>query len=137
MGGTVSLDGLFYGLCHLFCFLCNFLFPADEIRDLFQIIQNNNRKHVGRDQVTVTAGVIAWTEAGPDQADAGFYLCTFSVAGKRIGVGAVFTNKAVRGFLLMIHFGLKYGQDFINTFPENLVKLIRSSGVLPEQVREL
>ena len=37
----------------------------------------------------------------------------------------------------MIHFGLKYGQDFINTFPENLVKLIRSSGVLPEQVREL
>ena len=137
MGGTVSLDGLFYGLCHLFCFLCNFLFPADEIRDLFQIIQNNNRKHVGRDQVTVTAGIIAWTEAGPDQADAGFYLRTFSIAGKRIGVGAVFTDEAVRGFLLVVHFSLKYSQDFVNTFPENLVKLIRSSGVLPEQIGEL
>ena len=137
MGGTVSLNGLFYGLRHLFCFLRNLLFSADEICDLFQIIQNNNRKHVGRNQVTVTAGVIAWTEAGPDQADAGFYLRTFSIAGKRIGVGAVFTDEAVRGFLLVIHFGLKYSQDFVNTFPENLVKLIRSSGVLPEQIGEL
>ena len=137
MGGTVSLNGLFYGLCHLFCFLRNLLFSADEICDLLQIIQNDNRKHVGRNQITVTAGIIAWTEAGPDQADAGFYLRTFSVAGKRIGVGAVFTDEAVRGFLLVIHFGLKYSQDFVNTLPENLVKLIRSSCILPEQIGEL
>ena len=37
----------------------------------------------------------------------------------------------------MVHFSLKYSQDFVNTFPENLVKLIRSSGVLPEQIGEL
>ena len=137
MSRTIRFNRIFYGLCHFFCFLCNLLFTADKICDLFQVVQNNNRKHIGRNQISVTAGVVAWTETGPDQANAGFYLRTFSVAGKRIGVGAVFTDEAVRRFLLVIHFGLKYSQDFINTFPENLVKLIRSSGVLPEQIGEL
>ena len=80
MGSTVSLDGLFYGLCHLFCFLCNFLFPADEICDLLQIIQDNNRKHVGRDQIAKITGIITRTETGPDQTAAIVYQSTLSSA---------------------------------------------------------
>ena len=103
----------------------------------FHIAQNNGCKHIGRDQVAVDAGIIAGTEARPGQTHAGFYQSALAFSGQGICVIAALTLEGIRGFLLVILFGLPYVQDGVQAFYEIVIKMVCTAGVFPEQICEL
>ena len=104
--------------------------------NLREITENNGSKHVGGDQITQIAGIIARTEAGPDEAAAVIYQSALSATAQALTVERM-TGKVIRGFLLMVLLGAENFQDRIHALAEGLVKMSRTACELPQEISQL
>ena len=98
----VFVNGFFYLGCEGAKLSGKSIVMIDFSGNLCHIRKNHRSKHIGRKQISVGAGIITWTETGPDQAGTAFDESTFAVSGQGIRIDAVMTLESVRGFFFMI-----------------------------------
>ena len=98
-----------------------FLIVVVGFKKSFHVPQHHCREHIGRNQITVLAGVVTGTEAGPGHTGiSGF--ASFSISAQRICRRTVQTLEGISGIALVILLGFPQLQDLAQGFFHSFIK---------------